>query len=130
MVRAQICAWRDCFTIYEPSGTLQPGYLDGAEIRAFGVCASRTIRATDFRALAAAFRARSSNRAARRSVSERMSTVNGFYCRNCADVELAKKGMDPAHPGREYSGGEVYVPPSADSKQKLGVNEPEKDGGP
>jgi hypothetical protein len=52
-----------------------------------------------------------------------MSTVNGFYCRNCADVELAKKGMDPAHPGREYSGGEVYTPPSADSKQPLGVNQ-------
>jgi len=58
-----------------------------------------------------------------------MSTVNGFYCRNCADVELAKKGMDPAHPGREYSGGEVYVPPSADSKHPLGINQPEKDGG-
>jgi hypothetical protein len=55
--------------------------------------------------------------------------VNGYYCRNCADVELAKKGMDPAHPGREYSGGEVYVPPSADDKKKLGVNEPDKMGG-
>ncbi len=57
-----------------------------------------------------------------------MSSVNGFYCRNCADVELAKKGMDPAKPRREYSGGEVYIPPSADSKQQLGVNAPEKDG--
>ena len=57
-----------------------------------------------------------------------MSSVNGFYCRNCADVELAKKGMDPAKPGREYSGGEVYIPPPADSKQQLGVNAPEKDG--
>ena len=57
-----------------------------------------------------------------------MSSVNGFYCRNCADVELAKKGMDPAKPGREYAGGEVYIPPSADSKQPLGVNAPEKDG--
>jgi hypothetical protein len=58
-----------------------------------------------------------------------MSTVNGFYCRNCADVELAKKGMDPAHPGREYAGGEVYVPPSADDKTRLGVNAPDKTGG-
>ena len=57
-----------------------------------------------------------------------MSSVNGFYCRNCADVELAKKGMDPAKPSREYSGGEVYIPPSADSKLRLGVNTPEKDG--
>lgn len=57
-----------------------------------------------------------------------MRLVNGYYCRNCADVELAKKGMDPAHPGREYSGGEVYIPPSADPKRPLGVNQPEKDG--
>ena len=57
-----------------------------------------------------------------------MSTVNGFYCRNCADVELAKKGLDPAHPGREYSGGEGYIPPSADSLKQLGVNQPERDG--
>jgi hypothetical protein len=57
-----------------------------------------------------------------------MSIVNGYYCRNCADVELAKKGMNPAHPGKEYSGGEVYVPPSADSKAPLGLNAPEKDG--
>ena len=52
-----------------------------------------------------------------------MSTVNGFYCRNCADVELAKKGMDPAHPGRE-----VYIPPSADASKQLGLNQPEKAG--
>ncbi len=58
-----------------------------------------------------------------------MRSVNGFYCRNCADVELAEKGMDPAKPGREYSGGEVYIPPSADSKDLLGgINVPEKDG--
>lgn len=55
-----------------------------------------------------------------------MRIVNGYFCRNCADVELAKKGMDPAHPGREYSGGEVYVPPPPD--KELGVNRPEKDG--
>lgn len=56
-----------------------------------------------------------------------MRLVNGYYCRNCADVELAKRGMDPAHPGREYAGGEVYVPPPAD-EPPLGVNLPEKDG--
>jgi hypothetical protein len=33
--------------------------------------------------------------------------------------------MDPARPGREYAGGEVYVPPSAESKPSLGVNQPE-----
>ena len=57
-----------------------------------------------------------------------MRTVNGYACRNCADVELAKKGMDPAHPGREYSGGEVYVPPSADPKDELGPQALEKGG--
>jgi hypothetical protein len=55
--------------------------------------------------------------------------VNGYYCRNCADVELAKKGMDPSRPGREYAGGEVYVPPPAESKRTLGVNEPDPTGG-
>ena len=57
-----------------------------------------------------------------------MRIVNGYYCRNCADVELAKNGMDPAHPGREYAGGEVYVPPPAESKPRLGVNALEADG--
>jgi hypothetical protein len=54
-----------------------------------------------------------------------MRLVNGYYCRNCADVELAKKGMDPARPQREYSGGEVYVPPP---EKELGVNRPEPGG--
>jgi hypothetical protein len=59
-----------------------------------------------------------------------MRIVNGYYCRNCADVELAKKGMDPAHPGREYAGGEVYVPPDRNQadKKELGVNRPEPGG--
>lgn len=57
-----------------------------------------------------------------------MSIVNGYFCRNCADVEVAKKGMDPAHSGQEYSGGKGYVPPSADSKQQLGLNAPEENG--
>ena len=56
-----------------------------------------------------------------------MRIVNGYYCRNCADVELAKKGMDPAHPGREYAGGEIYVPPPVESKA-LGINDPAADG--
>jgi len=25
-------------------------------------------------------------------------TVNGYSCRNCTDVDLAKKGVDPQHP--------------------------------
>ena len=27
-----------------------------------------------------------------------MEIVNGYVCRNCSDVELAKKGVDPASP--------------------------------
>ena len=28
----------------------------------------------------------------------RLVTVNGFACRNCTDVDLAQKHIDPAHP--------------------------------
>lgn len=27
-----------------------------------------------------------------------MEIINGYVCRNCTDVELAKRGVDPAHP--------------------------------
>ena len=27
-----------------------------------------------------------------------MEIVNGYVCNNCSDVELAKKGVDPARP--------------------------------
>lgn len=57
------------------------------------------------------------------------SLVNGYYCRNCADAELAKRGMDPAKPAREYSGGEVYVPPPPETHPQLGVNAPDSAGG-
>jgi hypothetical protein len=57
-----------------------------------------------------------------------MQLVNGYYCRNCADVELAKRGMDPARPDREYAGGEVYVPPPELTRPELGVNQPEQSG--
>jgi hypothetical protein len=54
-----------------------------------------------------------------------MELVNGYWCRNCADVELAKHRIDPAHPQRELSGGEVYVPPP---REELGVNRPVAEG--
>jgi hypothetical protein len=54
-----------------------------------------------------------------------MELVNGYWCRNCADVELAKQRIDPARPHRELSGGEVYVPPP---REELGVNRPEAKG--
>lgn len=60
----------------------------------------------------------------RPSAAVLMELVNGYYCRNCADVELAKKGVDPAHPKKEFSGSEVYVPPQKDdpTKPELGKN--------
>jgi hypothetical protein len=27
-----------------------------------------------------------------------MEIVNGYVCKNCTDVDYAKKGVDPAHP--------------------------------
>jgi len=68
--------------------------------------------------------------------------VNGYVCRNCADEELAKKGVDPARPKQAFAGNEAYVSasdaarnrgyltPVEASKQaaELGVNRPEKAG--
>lgn len=71
-----------------------------------------------------------------------MRSVNGYPCRNCADEELAKRGVDPAHPQRAVSGSEVYVSPAdaarnrahlstveaAQRSAELGVNRPESTG--
>jgi hypothetical protein len=70
-----------------------------------------------------------------------MRSVNGFFCRNCADEELAKRGLDPAHPTQAVAGNEVFVSPeqasrnrgstSVDAAKKsaeLGVNRPEASG--
>jgi hypothetical protein len=54
--------------------------------------------------------------------------VNGYFCRNCADVELAKKGVNPAEPNHEYSPRAVGIPPTAESKTQLGVNAVEQEG--
>jgi hypothetical protein len=53
-----------------------------------------------------------------------MRIVNGYFCRNCADVVLAKKGLDPADP--QDSAGEVYVPPPP--HKQFGINRPEPGG--
>ncbi|HVU00556.1 MAG TPA: hypothetical protein VHE30_02350 [Polyangiaceae bacterium] len=58
--------------------------------------------------------------------SQALEIVNGYLCRNCADVELAKHGVDPSHPKGEFSGSEVYVPP--DRNPERGVNRPETQG--
>jgi hypothetical protein len=71
-----------------------------------------------------------------------MRMVNGYVCRNCADEELAKKGVDPAHPKQAIAGSEVYVSPDdaarnrgllspleqAKKSAELGVNRPESAG--
>ena len=71
-----------------------------------------------------------------------MRMVNGYVCRNCADEELAKKGVDPAHPKKALTGSEVYVSTSDAARNRgslatveaskksaeLGVNRPESAG--
>jgi hypothetical protein len=70
-----------------------------------------------------------------------MRSVNGYPCRNCADEELAKRGVDPAHPTEAVSGSEVYVSAAEAARNRgvsavdaspagpeLGVNRPEGSG--
>jgi hypothetical protein len=53
--------------------------------------------------------------------------VNGYICRNCTDIDLAKKGVDPAHPPNKFD-------PTAEAKKagaKVaadGVNRPVASG--
>jgi len=48
--------------------------------------------------------------------------VNGYVCRNCADEELAKKGLDPAHPKQAVAGSEVYVSTSDAARNRAGTS--------
>jgi hypothetical protein len=71
-----------------------------------------------------------------------MRMVNGYVCRNCADEELAKKGLDPSHPKQAFAGNEAFVSASdaarnrggmatvesARGSAELGVNRPEEAG--
>jgi len=68
--------------------------------------------------------------------------VNGYVCRNCADEELAKKGVDPARPKQAFAGNEAFVSAfdaarnrgrlstveAAKKGAELGVNRPEAAG--
>jgi len=49
-----------------------------------------------------------------------MRSVNGYFCRNCADEELAKRGLDPARPTQALAGSEVYVS-SAEAARNRGA---------
>ena len=51
-----------------------------------------------------------------------MRMVNGYVCRNCADDELAKKGVDPAHPKQAVAGSEVYVSASDAARNRGGTS--------
>lgn len=68
-----------------------------------------------------------------------MRLVNGYACRNCADEELAKKGIDPAQPRQALAGSEAYVSDTEaarnrgalsplEANSQLGVNRPERSG--
>jgi len=50
--------------------------------------------------------------------------VNGYYCRNCADVELAKHGIDPSRPNGK---ADAVTQPDA---PVLGDNRPSAVGAP
>ena len=54
--------------------------------------------------------------------------VNGYPCRNCADVELAKRGIDPAHPQRPVAGSEVYVSREQAERNRYGTILPPQTG--
>ncbi len=54
-----------------------------------------------------------------------MNMVNGFPCRDCADAELAKRGIDPLHPKPLSRGSEAA---SASKADKLGENAPSPSG--
>ncbi|HEY9216941.1 MAG TPA: hypothetical protein VIO94_02745 [Phenylobacterium sp.] len=43
-----------------------------------------------------------------------MEIVNGFVCKDCTDVEYAKKNIDPAHP----KDGRVDAPKESDAPKR------------
>ena len=59
-----------------------------------------------------------------------MELVNGYYCRDCSEVELAKKGIDPAKAKRGINGAEATASGQTKDgkKPELGVNRVSPDG--
>ncbi len=45
--------------------------------------------------------------------------VNGFQCRNCTDVDLAKKHIDPAHPKSGPYGVDAKADPTRLAQQSV-----------
>ena len=62
-----------------------------------------------------------------------MEVVNGYVCKNCTDVDYAKKGIDPAHP-KDGPNGAYAADRAKDSdkadKASRGVDGVDKNGGP
>lgn len=53
-----------------------------------------------------------------------VQVVNGYVCRDCTDVDLAKKGIDPARP-RLPDGRPATSEAKRDAREAaLGVNKP------
>lgn len=64
-----------------------------------------------------------------------VSMVGGFACKSCADIALAKKGIDPARPQEAVFGNEVFVSPEQAArnrfeppKERYGIELPPLDG--
>ena len=57
-------------------------------------------------------------------------TVNGFQCRNCTDVDYAKRNVDPAHPRSGPNNVNAKSDPSqpVELRTKLAKAEAEKQG--
>lgn len=60
-----------------------------------------------------------------------MEIVNGFQCKNCTDIDLAKKGIDPAHP--KLADGRPATPSNKEDDKRevavrLGINQPNATG--
>lgn len=49
-------------------------------------------------------------------------TVNGFTCRNCTDVDYAKKHIDPAHPKSGPYGVTAESDPTREQAVTFGGN--------
>ena len=66
-----------------------------------------------------------------------MAVVNGFYCRNCTEIDLAKKGVNPSAPHPELAPANVTAKREpllprqaveATAEVRLGANRPISNG--
>jgi hypothetical protein len=55
-------------------------------------------------------------------------TVNGYACRNCTDVDYAKKNIDPAHPKSGPFGVNADTDPTQNRFKPTVVSGPDAQG--